>query len=58
MHILTLIKKIVTKILKLKLVIIWESQNMKTFFQKATFQTVPEKILLLKKLKLRCRRHI
>ena len=37
MHILTLIKKIVIKILKLKLLIIWESQNMKTFFQKATF---------------------
>ena len=30
----------------MKLVIIWESQNMKTIFQKATFQIGQEKILL------------
>ena len=37
-HILTLVKKIMKKILKLKLVILLEYQNIKTFFQKTSLR--------------------
>ena len=37
-HILTLVKKLMAKILNLKLVILLEYQNIKTVFQKAMFQ--------------------
>ena len=41
--ILTLIKKLIIKILNLKLLIIWEYQNIKTFLQKNTLQVVLKK---------------
>ena len=41
--ILTLIKKLIIKILNLKLLIIWEYQNIKTFFQKNSHQVVLKK---------------
>ena len=37
-HILTITKKIIIKILNLKLVTMWEYQNIKTFLWKAAFQ--------------------
>ena len=37
-HILTLVKKLIIKILNLKLIILLEYQNLKTFFQKVTLQ--------------------
>ena len=45
---LILIKKIIIKILNLKLVIIGEYQNLKTFFQKVAFQIGLKKFLLLR----------
>ena len=44
-HILTLVKKLMIKILNLKLVILLEYQNIKTFFQKAMFQIDLKKFL-------------
>ena len=46
------------KILNLKLVILLEYQNIKTFLQKAMFQIGLKKLLLLQKLKALCRGHI
>ena len=37
-HILTLVKKLMIKILNLKLIILLQYQNIKTFLQKAMFQ--------------------
>ena len=50
-RILTLKKKIIRKVLNLKLVIMLEYQNIKIFFQKAMFQIVLKKFLLLIKLR-------
>ena len=46
------------KILNLKLVILLEYQNIKTFLQKAMFQIGLKKFLWLKKLKTLCCGHI
>ena len=46
------------KILNLKLVILLEYQNIKTFLQKALFQISLKQLLLLQKLKALCRGHI
>ena len=51
--ILTLIKKLIIKILNLKLLIIWEYQNIKTFLQKNALQVVLKKCFYDKK-KLKC----
>ena len=57
-HTLTLVEKLMIKILNLKLVILLEYQNIKTFLQKITFQIVLKKFLLLKMLKTLCREHM
>ena len=57
-HILTLVKKLMIKILNLKLVILLEYQNIKTFLQKAMFQIGPKKFLLIQKLKILFRGHM
>ena len=44
-HILTLVKKLITKILNLKLVILLEYQNINIFLQKFTFQIGRKKFL-------------
>ena len=44
-HILTLVKKLIMKILNLKLVILLEYQNIKTFLQKSMFQVGLKKFL-------------
>ena len=44
-HILTVVKKLIIKILNLKLVILLEYQNIKTFLQKAEFQIGLKKFL-------------
>ena len=41
-HVLTLVKKFKVKILNLKLVILLEYQNVKTFLQKTMFQISPK----------------
>ena len=46
------------KILNLKLVILLEYQNIKTFLQKAMFQIGVKKFLRLKNLKTLCRGHM
>ena len=46
-HILTLVKKLMIKILNLKLVILLEYQNIKAFLQKPKFQIDPKKFLLI-----------
>ena len=51
-HILTRVKKLMIKILNLKLVILIEYKNIKTFLQKAIFQIGLKKILLFQKLKI------
>ena len=51
-HILTRVKKLMIKILNLKLVILIEYKNIKTFLQKAIFQIGLKKFLLLQKLKI------
>ena len=48
---MTLVKKLMMKILNLKLVILLEYQNIKTFLQKVMFQIGLKKILWLEKLK-------
>ena len=50
--ILTLIRKIIRKILHLKLAIVEEYQNIRTFLQKTMFQIGLRKFLRLKKLKI------
>ena len=57
-HILTLVKKLMIKILNLKLVILLEYQNIKKFLQKAMFQIGPKKFLLIQKLKILFRGHM
>ena len=57
-HILTLIKKIIRKVLNLKLVIMLEYLNIKIFLQKVMFQISLKKFLLFKKLKTLCRVHM
>ena len=57
-HILTLIKKLIIKILNVKLVVLLEYQNMKTFLQKAMFQIDLKKFLLQQKLKILFYGHI
>ena len=47
-HILTLVKKLIMKILNLKLVIMLGYQNIKTFLQKAIFQIGLKKFLIKK----------
>ena len=56
-HILTLVNKLMLKILNLKLVILLEYQNIKRFLQKAMFQ-IGLKFLLLQKLKILFRGHM
>ena len=51
-HILTLVKKLVIKMLNSKLVILLEYKNTKTFSQKGMFQIGLKKFLLLQKLKI------
>ena len=48
---LSLVKKLITKIRNLKLVILLEFQNIKTIWQKAMFQISLKKFLWLKSLK-------
>ena len=50
-HKLTLVKKLMMKILNLKLVRFLEYQNIKTFLQKAMFQIGLKKFLWLEKVK-------
>ena len=57
-HILTLVKKIIIKILSLKLVMLLEYQNIKIFFQKVTLQIGLKKFLWLKNLKRLCHGHM
>ena len=54
-HISTLIKKIITKILDLKLVIMLEYRNIKNSLQKVILQIGLKKFLLLKRLEILCR---
>ena len=51
-HMLTLVKKIVKKILKLKLVILLEYQNIKIFFQKTSLRHGHMLLLILMEKKL------
>ena len=55
---MTIVKKLTIKILDLKLTILLEYQNIKTFLPKAMFQIGLEKVLWLKKLKTLCSGHI
>ena len=57
-HILTLVNKLIIKILNLKLLILIEYQNIKILLQKATLQIGLKKILWLKKLKILWRGHM
>ena len=50
-HILTLVKKLILKILNLKLVILLEYQNIKIFLQKFTLKIGLKKFLWFKKVK-------
>ena len=50
--------KLMMKTLNLKLVILLEYQNIKTFLQKAIFQIGLKKFLLLQKLKILFRGHM
>ena len=52
------IKKLMIKILNLKLVILSEYKNIKTFLQKPVFQIGLKRFLLLQKLNILCRRHM
>ena len=53
--ILTLVKKVIIKILNLKLVILLEYQNIKMFLKNVPLQIGLKKFLWLKKLKIVCR---
>ena len=55
---ITLVKKLMKKILNLKLVIFLEYQSIKTFLQKAMFQISLKKFLLLQKIKILFRGHM
>ena len=54
--VMTLVKKLIIKILNLKLVILLEYQNIKIFLKKVTLQ-IGLKFLWLKKLKILCHGH-
>ena len=56
-HISTLTKKSIIKILSLKLAVLLEYQNIKIFLQKFTLQIGLKKFLWLKKLEMLCRGH-
>ena len=56
--VITIVKKLMIKILNLKLVILLEYQNIKTFLQKVTFQIGLKNFLWLKKLKILCPEHV
>ena len=55
---ITLVKKLMIKILNLKLVILLECHNIKNFLEKATFQVSLKKFLWLIKLKTLYRGHM
>ena len=55
---MTLVKKLIINILNLKLVILLEYHNIKTFLQKAMFQIGLKNFLWLKKLKTLCGGHV
>ena len=55
---LSLIKKIMRKILNIKLVFMLAYQNIKTFSQKATFRIVYKKFLWTKIVKKLCRGYV
>ena len=55
---LTLVKKLIIKVLNLKLLILFEYQNIKIFLQKITVQIGQKKFLWLKKLETLCRGHM
>ena len=57
-HILTLVKKLIIKILNLKLLILIEYQNIKILLQKATLQIGLKTILWLKTLQILWRGHM
>ena len=50
--------KLIKKVLDLKVVIMLEYQNIKTFLKKVTFQIGVKKFLWLKKLKILCHGHM
>ena len=54
MHILTLVKKLIIKILNLKLVILLEYQNIKIILQKVTLQIGLKKFFVIKNVKKYC----
>ena len=55
---LTLVKKLIIKVLNLKLLILFEYQNIKIFLQKITVQIGQKKFLWLKKLETLCHGHM
>ena len=57
-HKFSLVKKLMKKILTLKLMILLEYQNIKTFLQKIMFPIGLKMFLLLKKFKILCREHM
>ena len=50
-HILTLVKKLMTKTLNLKLVIMLEYQNIKTYLEKVMFEIGQKKHFVIKNVK-------
>ena len=56
--ILTVVRKLIMKILNLKLGILLEYQKIKAFFQKAMLEIGLKKVLWFKKLKILCRGHM
>ena len=57
-HLLTLVKNLIIKILNLKLIMLLEYQNIKIFLESVTLQISLKKVLRLKKLKTLCRGHM
>ena len=57
-HTLTILKKLMIKILNVTFVISLEYENIKTFLQNVIFGIGLKKLLRLKKLKTLCRRHM
>ena len=55
---MTLVKKLITKILNSELVILLQYQNIKTSLQKVTLKIGPKKFLWLRKFKILCRGHV
>ena len=56
-HILTLVKKLMKKILNLKLVILIEYQNIKIFLAKGYSPNWSEDVFMIKKAQILCRGH-